>query len=68
MTTLCDFFDDVVAVKEQADGVANFGLSHFCFNSGEVAARGQDVCVNVPANIVGADLALNEELIGIFLP
>ena len=65
LASLADFLDDVVAVDQQAHGHANLNVGGSGLNAGQLAVGGQQVLVDVPAHIVGADLASDEVLGGI---
>ena len=65
LTGLADLFDDVVAVEQQADGVADLSLGLLSLSARQRGGSGEDVLVDVPADVVGADLAGNDEFIGI---
>ena len=65
LTGLADLFADVVTVQQQAQSVADLSAGSFGFRTGQLAAFGQDLFVDVPAHIVGADLASDDELFGI---
>ena len=63
LTSLTDFGDDVVAVKQQANRLTDFFARRFRFFRGHVREHvsGQDFFVDVPADIVGTNLAGNNE-------
>ena len=62
---LADFLDDVVAVQQQAHGLADLNVGGLCLSAGQLAVGGQQVLVDVEARIVGADLAGDEVLGGV---
>ena len=67
LTGLGDLGDDVVAVEQQRDGAADLSLSLRSLHAGQLGVGGQNVFVDVPADVVGADLARHHKLGGILL-
>ena len=67
LAALSNVVDDVVAVEEKSDSVADLFLSLLSLGAGEGAVSGKDILVDVPADIVSTDLADDLELIGIVL-
>ena len=62
---LADLLDDVVAIQQQAHRLADLHVGGLSLDAGQLAVGGQQVLVDVPAHIVGADLAGDEVLGGI---
>ena len=65
LAALGDLIDDVIAVKKEGDGSADLRAGLLGFPAFQAGILGKDVLIDVPADIVGTQLAGDDKLIRI---
>ena len=62
-----DFFNNVVSIEKKSDSRSDLSLCLLRLNTGKTAVCREDLFIDIPADIVCAELAADLECIGILL-